>query len=97
MGLKIGKKDSPLRAYAIAGQIGLTVVTPLVVFIGGGCWLAAKLGWPDWTKLAAVLLGIAVMFSSTAAYLKKLLNLYDDLKKNTPREVDHRDYDFYDD
>jgi len=80
----------------VAGQIGLTVVTPLVVFIGGGCWLADKLGWADWTKLVLVLVGIAVMFTSTAAYLKKLLNLYDDLKNKKPPELDRRDYDFYD-
>jgi len=91
------KKNSPFKAYAIAGQIGLTVVTPLVVFIGGGCWLADKFNWADWTKLVMVLVGIAVMISSTATYLRKLLTMYDDLKKKAPHELDRREYDFYDD
>jgi len=91
------RNNSPLKAYAIAGQIGLTVVTPLVVCIGGGCWLADKLGWADWTKLVAVLIGIIVMFSSTAVYLRGLLNMYDDLKKKEPHKLDRREYDFYDD
>jgi len=91
------EKNSPLKAYAIAGQIGLTVVTPLVVFIGGGCFLADRLNWADWTKLVFVLAGISVMISSTASYLKKLLNLYEDLKKSEPPKLDRREYDFYDD
>lgn len=91
------RNNAPLKVYAIAGQIGLTVVSPLVLFVGGGCWLADRFGWADWTKLVAAAVGIIVMFSSTAVYLRGMLNMYDDLKKKEPQKLDRREYDFYDD
>jgi hypothetical protein len=91
------KNNSPLKAYAVAGQISSMIIVPLLLFIGGGCWLADKLGWAEWTKIICVLLGIVTMFYTVGTYLKKIIKMYDDSKGAEPQKLDKRDYDYYDD
>jgi hypothetical protein len=91
------KGQSPLSVYAVAGQIGFAVATPLVVFIGGGSWLVDRFGWAEWVKIVFVLLGIAAMVGSVASYLRGLLRAYDDLREKEPPPSDKRDHDYYDD
>ncbi|MDR0197756.1 MAG: hypothetical protein LBI36_06015 [Oscillospiraceae bacterium] len=91
------KKDSPLSVYAVAGQLGFVIATPLVLFIGGGSRLVDGFGWPDRTKIVFVLLGIAVMVAAVASYLRSLVGAYEDLSDRNPPALDKRDYDYYED
>ena len=93
------KKDKPIAVYAVASQIGLIVVIPLLVFVIGGTWLVEKLGWPDWLNIVFVAIGIISMSVGAMNYLKKLIAMYDSSESGTgASEVKHdkRDHDYYD-
>ena len=40
------KKENPVAVYAVASQIGLIVIVPLLVFVIGGSKLVEWLAWP---------------------------------------------------
>ena len=40
-------------------QLGLTMLLPLVMCLGGCWWAVEHWGWPQWCFLPAVLLGLA--------------------------------------
>lgn len=93
------KKDNPIAVYAVAGQIGLIVVIPLLVFIIGGTWLVDYMGWPGWVNIVFVVVGILSMTCSAMSYLKKLIAMYDSSESGTgASEIKHdsRDHDYYD-
>ncbi len=93
------KKDNPIAVYAVASQIGLIVVLPLLVFVIGGTWLVEYMQWPDWVSLIFVAVGIISMTSGAMRYLKKLIVMFDNNESGTgASEVRHdrRDHDYYD-
>ena len=93
------KKDNPVAVYAVASQIGLIVLTPLLVFVIGGTWLVDYLQWPDWVNIVFVVVGIVSMSAGAMNYLKKLSAMYDSSESGTgASEVKHdkRDHDYYD-
>ncbi|MBR5091481.1 MAG: AtpZ/AtpI family protein [Ruminiclostridium sp.] len=93
------KKDNPIAVYAVAGQIGLIVIIPLLVFIIGGTWLVEYLEWPSWVNIIFVALGIISMTFGAMNYLKKLIAMYDSNESGTgASEIKHdmRDHDYYD-
>ncbi|MBR1832216.1 MAG: AtpZ/AtpI family protein [Ruminiclostridium sp.] len=93
------KKDKPIAVYAVASQIGLIVVIPLLVFVIGGTWLVDYMGWPDWVSIIFVAVGIVSMSVSAMNYLKKLIAMYDNSESGTgASEIKHdrRDHDYYD-
>ena len=93
------KKDNPVAVYAVASQIGLIVLTPLLVFVIGGTWLVDYLEWPDWVNIVFVVVGIVSMSAGAMNYLKKLSAMYDSSESGTgASEVKHdkRDHDYYD-
>lgn len=99
-GNKKSARDSVVkgvRAYAVAGHFVWAVLTPLVVFIGGGSWLINRFNWDYRIIIVFVIIGIVVMVCGVWSYIKQLLSTFDSLKDNTPKvpEFDKRDYDFY--
>ena len=86
-------KNSPLRAYIVAGHLGWLIISPLILFIWGGNWLVTRFGWYEWTRIIFVLLGIVVMIGGVAGYSINLLNTYHDMKEKPPK-VDKDDYDY---
>ena len=93
------KKDNPVSVYAVASQIGLIVLIPLLVFVIGGTWLVDFLGLPGWVNIIFVVLGIVSMATSAMNYLKKLIAMYDSSESGTgASEIKHdsRDHDYYD-
>ena len=90
------KKDSPFKVYIVAGNIGWLVITPLLLFIGGGSWLVNRFNWGSWLMIVFVFLGLVVMVGGVWSYLRQLLNMYGDLQKPPPKQ-DRRDYDYFDD
>ncbi|MBF6613910.1 MAG: AtpZ/AtpI family protein [Chloroflexi bacterium] len=53
------------KALALAAQLGFSVALPMVVFIGGGVWLDARLGTRPWLLFLGVILGV---LSAAAAF-----------------------------
>lgn len=93
------KKENPVAVYAVASQIGLIVIVPLLVFVIGGSKLVEWLGWPGWVNILFVTAGILTMFCGAMSYLKKLIAMYDKNESGTgASEVRHdrRDHDYYD-
>ena len=93
------KKDNPIAVYAVASQIGLIIVTPLLVFVIGGSWLVSALNWPQWINIIFVVIGIITMSVGAWGCLKKLLSLFDHSESGAgAAEVRHRpkDHDYYD-
>lgn len=93
------KKDNPIAVYAVASQIGLIVIVPLLIFVIGGTWLVDYMEWPDWVNIIFVAVGIISMSSGAMNYLKKLIAMYDNSESGTgASEIKHdkRDHDYYD-
>lgn len=93
------KKDNPIAVYAVASQIGLIVVVPLLVFVIGGSWLVNWLGWPQWISIIFVAVGILTMAGGAWQYLKRLVAMFDSSESGTgAAEVKHnpKDHDYYD-
>ncbi|MCL2071540.1 MAG: AtpZ/AtpI family protein [Oscillospiraceae bacterium] len=92
-------KNSPIKVYAIAGHIVWLIISPLLLFIGGGSWLVRRFELAEWLAILFVLFGLFVMVAGVWTYLKKLLDMYDDSKHSNPPQlkIDKRDYDYYDD
>ena len=93
------KKDNPIAVYAVASQIGLIIVVPLLVFVIGGTWLVDYMQWPQWLNIVFVAVGIISMTSGAMRYLKKLIIMFDSNESGTgASEVKHdrRDHDYYD-
>ncbi|MCL2036855.1 MAG: AtpZ/AtpI family protein [Oscillospiraceae bacterium] len=89
---------NPLKAYLIAGHLAWLIVTPLLLFIGGGSWLVERFGWDDRLKLVFVLLGLIVMIAGVVSYSVKLVHMYYGKDNDKDRlKLDRRDYDYYDD
>lgn len=94
------KKDNPAAVYAVASQIGLIVIVPLLVFVIGGTWLVDHFGWPEWLNIVFVAVGILTMAGGAMNYLKKLIAIFDNVESGTgATEVTHdkRDHDYYPD
>lgn len=93
------QKDNPIAVYAVASQIGLIVIIPLLVFVIGGTWLVDHFGWPQWVNIIFVGFGIVSMSCGAMTYLKKLIAMYDSSESGTgasePKH-DKRDHDYYD-
>jgi hypothetical protein len=89
-----GRKN-PLSAYMIVSHIAFVVAVPLLLFIGGGAWLADTMGWSDVTKLIFVLLGVAVMAASLISYLRYLIAEYGTGDKEPTFKPSNKERDFY--
>lgn len=71
---KTPKKDSPslMNVWGLAGELGLIIATPVVVFVLFGIWLDKRLG----TMPLFIIIGIILaMVTSTIAIVKKIKNL----------------------
>ena len=95
----IMNKNSPLRVYIVAGHITWLILSPLLLFIGGGGWLVNRFNMSHWWMIVFVLLGLTMMVSGVWSYMKQLLNMFDDLRDNpdntlSPELKDKRDYDY---
>jgi len=86
------KKDSPLKAFVIAGHFFWIIVSPILIFIVGGSWLINRFNWDNRIMLVFILVALAVIVISAWSYFKQMLSVYDDEKP--PPKTDKRDYDY---
>lgn len=77
----MNRKENPIAAYVVASHIAFVVITPLLLFIWGGTWLADYFNLPEWTKIVFILTGIIVMAASLISYLARLISMYDNSEK----------------
>ena len=62
-----------IRSVSMIGQLGVSIVTPPLVFIYLAHLAEEKLGWGVWVMLVAIVLGIVTAFSSAKSLLSKFL------------------------
>jgi len=84
------------RKYALKGwykaledlvwltQLGLNMLLPLVMCLGGAWWAVNNWNWPEWAFLPAVLLGIAAGAQNFWYFAKEHM---DRTKKEKPKRV----------
>mgnify|MGYP000008955769 CR=1 FL=1 len=65
-------------------QLGLNMLLPLVMCLGGCWWAVSRWGWPMWVYLPAVLLGLAAGAQNFWVFVKERL---DRTKKDKPRRT----------
>ena len=65
-------------------QLGLNMLLPLVMCLGGCWWAVSHWGWPMWVYLPAVLLGRAAGAQNFWVFVKERL---DRSKKDKPRRT----------
>jgi hypothetical protein len=93
-----GKKDkNPLSAYMIVSHIAFVVAVPLLLFIGGGTWLVARMNWNEGLNIVFVLLGITVMAVSLISYLRHLISEYGSGDKKPAFKPSNKERDYYED
>lgn len=60
-----------IRSVSMVGQIGISVVTPPLVFIYLARLACEKLGWGVWVVLVGILLGMVTAFCSVRSLLRR--------------------------
>ena len=95
----MSKNENPISTYAKVSQLAFVIITPLLLFIGGGWFLSRKFGWPDWAMIICIVLGILFMISGAVSYLYKLIKMYEKADKRAPKAFtsSRRENDYYDD
>lgn len=87
---------NPFHTYAVVSQVAFMVITPLLLFIGGGSWLINRFELPSWLMIVFITVGIATMVSSVGAYLMKIAKMCGDGKKDEYSRLKHdrKDHDY---
>lgn len=71
--MKMSGKDDrykSMRALAWVTQLGLNMVTPLVLCIIAAAWLKNKFGMGDWIIFAAIIIGAGGSVVSMFSFIK---------------------------
>jgi 4-amino-4-deoxy-L-arabinose transferase-like glycosyltransferase len=91
-------KNSPLKAYMVVGHLSWMVISPLILFIGGGNWLIRRFDWDSRLMIVFVFLGLITMICGFASYVRYLLRTYgespDKQDKSEQIKPDKKDYDY---
>jgi hypothetical protein len=90
-------KHSWLKDWAVVGHFTWLILTPLLIFIGGGGWLIGRFDWNTRVIILFVVLGLVFAAVGVWSYTKQFLAMYDDLKvdlKQPAPKTDKRDYDY---
>ena len=102
MAFKKDKRDSPLRVYAVAGNLTWIIITPLLLFIGGGSWVVNRFfAESQWLMVPLIFIGLSVMVASVWNYIKQIMKMYggeskatETAKKPEPVKQERKDYDY---
>lgn len=65
-----GNKSKPLKALAYLTQLGLNIVTPLILCILAASWLKARFGFGNKIMLAGVIIGAASGYYTLFKFIK---------------------------
>lgn len=92
------KKENPLSVYTKVSQLAFVIITPLLLFLGGGSWAVGKFGLPDWVMGICVALALIFMIGGAVSYIWQLIKMYDKPDKRAPKAFTSspRDNDYYD-
>lgn len=94
----IMKNEHPLSVYTRVSQLAFVIITPLLLFLGGGSWAVARFGLPDWVMGICVALALIFMIGGAVSYICQLIRIYEKSDKPAPKAFTSspRDNDYYD-
>lgn len=84
-------KDLSLLVFLT--QLGLSVVAPLVVFIGGAVWLYQSWNWGSWVLWVGIGLGVICAFDGFINTVKLMHRLSKDKKDKQTPPISFNDHD----
>lgn len=92
------KKDNPFSVYAKVSQLAFVIITPLLLFLGGGSWAVKHFELPDWVMGICVALALIFMIGGAVSYIYQLIKIYEKPDKPAPKAFTSslRDNDYYD-
>lgn len=92
------KNENPFSVYAKVSQLAFVIITPLLLFLGGGSWAVQRFGLPDWVMGICVALAIVFMIGGAVSYLWQLIKMYENKGERAPKAFTGslRDNDYYD-
>lgn len=83
-----GREAAPLKEIYKAledlvwlTQLGLSIMMPPLLCLGGCWWAVARWGWPEWLYIPAVVLGLGSGAQSFAAFSRRMIRR---ARKGTP-------------
>ena len=62
-----------VRAIALVGQLGFTLLTPPVVLIALAWWLQSRFHLGTWVMLLALLVGLLTSIASALAFYRRVI------------------------
>ncbi len=74
-------------------QLGISVVTPLAMFILLAVWLQRQWSWGGWTLWVGILLGVYCAVQGFRSSLKTMERFAKDKKEDTPPPAAYNDHD----
>ena len=92
------KNENPFSVYAKVSQLAFVIITPLLLFLGGGSWAVRHFDLPDWVMGICVALALIFMIGGAVSYLYQLIKMYEKSDKPAPKAFTSslRDNDYYD-
>ena len=92
------KKENLVSVYARVSQLVFVIITPLLLFLGGGYYVTQHFDLPDWVMGICVALAIIFMTGGAVSYLAQLIKFYGKNDERAPKSYNSpRDNDYYDD
>lgn len=68
------RKDSPAALLSLITQLGLSLITPLLLCIFLSLWIQRRFGAGDWVIVAGILAGLGSMAVSYFQFYKRYSN-----------------------
>lgn len=92
------RNENPFSVYAKVSQLAFVIITPLLLFLGGGSWAVQRFGLPEWVMGICVALAIIFMIGGAVSYLYQLIRIYEKRDEPAPKAFTSsiRDNDYYD-
>lgn len=92
------KKENLVSVYARVSQLVFVIITPLLLFLGGGYYVTRKYDLPEWVMVICVALALIFMIGGAVSYLYQLIKFYGKTSERAPKSFSStRDNDYYDD
>ena len=75
-------RDS-LKGFVFVGQLGLNIVTPVVVMLAAAYFASHYLGWGGWVVPVSLVIGLLTAFSTAKGFFAK------ETEKNKKQEAEN--------
>ncbi len=82
--MRTTKKRTPWQWVAVAGQLGFSIVTPIVLCTAAAYWLSERFSLGSWVVIPGIFLGLG---GAAVSFLKVVRALQNDAEKQEDRDA----------